>query len=404
MKIKPFVTVFFLIFLLAGCERSARNHVIERTDLFTLEIGRLEDQIAIFSLEGSRGLRPTGIAMRDGLFFISDSIGGKILRFNSFGDLLLMIYNEETNPPPLTLRPLQEGTLVTRWAVPFPLLEPGKITVDSRKHIFVRDRLPYDRHGFDPESRALLDSIILHFDADGRFVNSLGREGIGGSPFPRIEGLYTTSADELVVICRTPAGWYIYWFDSHGNFLLVVQLRNDAIPIPPDRYHVIPSLDRISVGPDGRKLFIKVDYFRNTFDESTNTRTGIEPDSSVIWRLNAENGVLERFIDLPFFEQTFLELNRRITIKMFYNFKGVLSGERIFLSFPQEDGYSILILPFEAGVLGEQRHGFIRMDNEDLRFHVFDLSADGILSGLLVEDWQVQLVWWRTDRFIGEGS
>jgi hypothetical protein len=273
--------------------------------------------------------------------------------------------------------------------------------VDSRKHIYVRDRLPYERHSIDTESKALLDSIILHFDADGKFVEYLGREGIGGSPFPKIEGIYTTQRDELAVVCRLPAGWNIYWYDPQGFFLFMVQLKNEAIPIPPDRDNVILSLDKIAVGPDARKLFVKVDYYRYTYDESTGTKTGIEPDSSVIWVMNAEEGFWEKQIDVPFYEYAFTEQNRRVTARMLYSLIGVVNNERIFLYFPVEGGYSILVLHSDPGTTVEQYQGFIRVEDTELQYNVFDLSSDGILSGLLAEDWHVKLVWWRTDKILG---
>ena len=401
MRFLSFCTLLTIVCLLTGCEDTVQVSSVERENLFTLDIGKLEDQLALFGLEG--GIRSTDVAMRDGLFYISDSNGGKILRFNSYGDLLFMIYNEETNPPPLSLRPLSNDTLVTRWAISYPLLEPGQITVDSRKHIYVRDRLPYERHSFDSESRSLLDSVILHFDGDGRFVTYLGREGIGGSPFPRIDGLYTSIRDELVVVCRLPAGWDIYWFDSNGFFLFLIQLKAQDLPIPPDRdNNIIPSMDMITVAPDERKLYVKLDYYIHTFDESTNMRTGIEIDSSVIWEMNAEDGVWERPLDVPFYEYTVIEQNRRSTTRVLYSLLGAAKDGHLFLYFPVEGGYSILIITPELGITMGRHQGFIRVDNNELQYNVFDLSTDGILSGLLVDDWQVKLVWWRTDKLLEE--
>ena len=402
MKFRLLTALVFICFLMLGCNRNGQVQSVEREDLFTLQIGKLEDQIALFNLEGDKGIRRTGIAMQNGLFYISDGNGNKILRYNSYGDLLFMIYNEDTNPPPLTLRPLSEGNLVTRWAISYPLLEPGEITVDSRNHIYVRDLLPYEKHSFDTESKALLNSTILHFDAEGKFVESLGREGIGGSPFPIIEGLYNSVRDELAVVCRLPDGWDVYWYNSEGTLLFVIQFSSDILPIPPDRDNVFPSLDMIAVSPDSRTLYVKVDYYRNTYDESTNMRTGIDQDSSVIWIMNIESGLWEKYVDVPFFEYTFMEQNRRVTSRMLYSMLGVIKNGRIFLFFPVEGGYSILIIPSEPGALGEQHQGFIRVDDEELQFNVFNLSADGILSGLLVDDWQVKLVWWRTDKFLVE--
>jgi hypothetical protein len=360
----------------------------------------MEDQIALYDLQGDGGTRGADFAMRDGLFYISDGNSGKITRYNSYGDLLFMIYSEETNPEPLTLKTnVEDSAQVTRWAFSYPLRAPGRIAVDSRKHIYVEDSLPYERYSYDTENKALLDSIILHFDADGRFIEYLGQEGIGGSPFPRIAGLYTSLRDEIAVVCRMPSGWNVYWYSSSGRLLYLVQLKSSAVPVPPDWPKVFSSVDSIMAAPDGRKLFIKVDYYRDTFDESTNTRTGTEPDSSVIWIYNVENESYTRSTEVPFFENSFSEQGRTINSRMLYSMLGVIRDERVFLYFPVEDGYSILF--FDTNSF-EQRRGYIKVENSELQFNDFHLSAEGILSALLVDEWQVKLVWWRTDKFIGE--
>jgi hypothetical protein len=196
-----------------------------------------------------------------------------------------------------------------------------------------------------------------------------------------------------------PTGWNVYWFNVYGAFLYLIQLKNEAIPIPLDRDMVIPSLDAIAAAPDQRKLYVKVDYYRDTYDESTNTRTGNEPDSSVIWIMDVESGVWEeKNVEVPFFEYSFMERNRRHIIRLFYSMMGVIRNGRIFLSFPIEGGYSLLVLSSDSSAGEDHQQSFIQVDNEELQFNVFDVSGEGILSGLLVDDWQVKLVWWRTDR------
>jgi hypothetical protein len=240
----------------------------------------MEDQIALYNLEGTRGIRRMGFAMRDGLFYISDGNSGKIIRLNSYGDLLFMIYNEETNPPPINLLTnISDEEQATRWAFSYPLEQPGWIAVDSRKHIFVEDRLPPQSHRSDPESKALLDGIILHFDQNGRFINYLGREGIGGSPFPRIVALTASANDELAVICRVGDGWEIFWYSSSGLLLYLVKISSANIPALPDWPEALAMVDHIAASPDSKRLIIKVDYIRDTFDQLTNTRTGSEPIS-----------------------------------------------------------------------------------------------------------------------------
>ncbi|MDR0554505.1 MAG: hypothetical protein LBG76_06895 [Treponema sp.] len=375
---------------------------VARKDFFTVDIGRLEDQIDLFNLTGSRSARKTAIAMRDGLLYLSNGNGEKVVRYTSYGDLLFMIYNEETNPPPLTLRPQGDGAgVATRWAVSYPLREPGEIAVDSRKHIYVEDRFPPERQSFDGEQRALLDSMVLHFDADGRFVEYLGQEGIGGTPFPRITGMYSSIQDELAVICRLPQGWNCYWFDRDGTLLYVIKLMDDRIPIPQDRAQVFFSVDAIMAAPDARKLFMKVNYYRNIYDESTGTPAGSEPDSSVIWIMNIEDGSYSGMVEVPFFEFTSTENNRRVTENLLYSMLGVIREGRVFLSFPIETGYSLLVLATESPEL-EHRRGFIPVAAEELQYNTFSLSEDGILTGLLATDWEARLVWWRTDRLLTE--
>jgi hypothetical protein len=393
--------VFISLVLLGGCFRE-KIPSITRRDLFTVNIGRLEDQIDLFNLEGERSNRKTDIAMRDGLLYISNGNGGKIVRYNSYGDLLFMIYDEEQNPPPLTLRRNNENQgIVTRWAYAYPLREPGIIAVDSRKNIYVEDRVPQGQDGFDAENKAVLDRRVLHFDIDGRFVKYLGQEGVGGTPFPNIIGIYTSAQDELAVVCRLSTGWSIYWFDGSGTLLYLIQLANDGIPIPPDRDLVIPFVNNLCVSPDERKLYLKVDYYRDTYDTSTNTRAGSEPDSSVIWIMDVETGIYSKTLEVPFYESLMVQNNRKVTENMFYSMLGIIEKGKIFLYFPVEGGYSILILSSESQ---EQWRGSIRVDNEELQFNTFTISSEGILSALLATDWEIRMVWWRTDELMGDLS
>jgi hypothetical protein len=372
---------------------------IAREDPFPLNIGRLEDQIDLFDLEGSRSMSRTCIAMRDGLFYISNGNGQKIMRYTSFGDLLFMIYNEETNPPPMTLKPISEsGGLVTRWALPYPLRNPGVLTVDSRKHIFVEDRMPPERYNYDSETRALMDSTVLHFDADGKFIEYLGKEGVGGTPFPRINGIYTSVDDEIAVVCRLPVGWHIYWFNAQGNLLYLVKIANEALPIPSDR-DVWASMDAIAAAPDERKLYLKLDYYRDTYDESTNTKTGSALDSSVIWILNVSDEVYSGKIEVPFYTRTFTENNKRINEDIVYSMLGVIRGAKVMLCVPEEGGYSMLLL---HGDSQEQQRAFIKVDADELQYNTLSVSGDGILLGLFATLYEAKVVWWRSD--LGFGS
>jgi hypothetical protein len=399
---KCFFRFISLVFLCAALITAIACHndtidSIEREDLFSLEIGPMEDQISLYWLEGSRGIRRTGFIMRDGLFYIADGNSGKIVRYNSYGDLLFMIYNEETNPPPISLRNITDNGQATRWAYSYPLEQPGWITVDSRRHIYVEDRLPLHDQRFDSESRALLDGIILHFDQNGRYINYLGREGLGGSPFPRIVGMSTSVRDELVVICRLSDGWDIYWFNSSGMLLYLVKISSGVIPALPDWPEALAVIDSITACPDSRRLLIKVDYSRDTFDQSTNTRTGSEPISSCIWILNVEDGSYFDSIEIPLYE--IMENGRPSGNRVFYIVLGAARNGKTLFYFPTETGYSLL---FVNTLTREHRRGAIQFSNDELLYNDFFLSTEGILCAMLADRFNVKLVWWRTDRFMGE--
>ena len=389
--------IAFAAVALATCAPGGMD-TIQRESLFSLDIGPMEDQIALYSLEGNGMKRHAEIAMRDGFFYITDSNGGKVVQYNSYGALLFMIYNDETNPAPISLgTKAADGTQVTRWAFTYPLRSAGKIAVDSRKHIYVEERLPYERHDFDGENKALLDSVLLHFDADGRFIEYLGQGGQGGGPFPRITGLYTSIMDEVAVVCRLPTGWNAYWYSARGEQLFLVQLENSAIPAPPDLQDSAASIDAIMAAPDARKLYIKVDYYQDVYDESTNTRVNSEPVTSLIWILNVEKGIYENSVEVPFYEFHYSERGRTTYIRLLYSMMGLVRDGGILLYFPDEDGYAILRMDSDGH---GQRRGFIKIDPAESRYNNFYLSPDGILSAILVDDWKVNVVWWRMDKFM----
>jgi len=393
----PLTFVIAVLLIANGCKNNEIGSV-EREDLFSLEIGPMEDQIALFKLDGNRGIRRTGFTMRDGLFYIADGNGGKIVRYNTYGDLLFMIYNEETNPPPMTLRTnISDDEQATRWAYTYPLEEPGWITVDSKKHIYVEDRLPVHEQTIDPDTRLLLDGIILHFDQDGRFIKYLGREGIGGSPFPRIVGLSASARDEIAVICRLHDGWNVYWFSSSGLLLYIVKISSNSIPEYADWPEALAIIDSITVAPESRRLLIKVDYSHDTFDPSTNTRTGNEPIGSLIWTFDIEREIYLGYIEIPLYE--IIQNGRSTNIKVPYIVRGAARNNKVLLYFPVETGDSILLVDTETR---EQYRGLIQFSIDELRYNDFFFSIDGILSAMLADNNIVKMVWWRTDRFMGE--
>ena len=177
----------------------------------------------------------------------------------------------------------------------------------------------------------------------------------------------------------------------------MVQFSNNAIPAPPDWSDFTASVDAIIAAPDARKLYIKVDYYRDVLDESTNTRASTEPVSSLIWILNVEKGVYESFVEAPFYEYSYSENGRTTYVRLLYSMLGLVRGGGILLYFPNETGYAVLRMDADGH---GQRRGLIKVSPEELQFNNFHLSPEGILSALLVDEWKIHVVWWRMDKFM----
>ena len=160
-----------------SCGKSSDLSSIHREEKFTLGYGNLEDQINLFDLN-STGEINTRIAMRDGFFFISNGKSQKILQMNSYGDLLTLYHNPETNPAPL----FDENVLAdasnysTRKTVSYPFHEPSFLAYalhrDVRPSMVVvtdvnEERLLRAEELF-PVEEAKADGIELHFVNTGK--------------------------------------------------------------------------------------------------------------------------------------------------------------------------------------------------------------------------------------------
>jgi hypothetical protein len=384
-----------LLLALSGC--TERGSAFKREDLFTLDIGRLEGEIDLYTELAQRQQQKSSIAMTDGLFYITNSAGQKITRYNSYGDLLFMIYNEETNPPLLDLQAIDGMTsAITRWAIAYPLQNPGAIAIDSQKHIFVADRLTSDRYRYDKEADILYDSLLLHFDANGQFVEYLGRQGKGGSPFPHIEGIYLSLNDDIVVVSRTGSDYIVYWFSQDGILQHEIAFKNDRLPVPESNETLLSSLDGIAIAPDEKIIYVKADYYREIFDETTGMRSGNVPDSCSLWLfLIDQNRYISETI-IPFYENRTIVNGRRVSEELFYTMLGTLKNREVVFFFPAVNGYSILSLKAD-GSSQQRKRGFIDVAADESEYSDFAFSSNGIISALLSTEWEAKVVWWRTD-------
>ena len=372
---------------------------VKRESLFSLGYGTLEDQIDLFRIEGMAPPLKTRITMRDGIFFLSNGNGAKVLTLSSFGDLLSMIYNPDKNPPPVVLGS-PEGAPKGRAAHTYPFNEPGEIAVDSNKHVYVEDRLPPERRTFDSGTSTALEHVVLRFSTDGEFIDFLGQEGVGGTPFPVIIGLYVTAQDDCVVVCMTREAWIVYWFDTRGLVKSTVRIRRDSLPLPDDR-GLMPSLDKIYPDPDGGGIFLKVDYYSESIDPATKTRSGIHYDRAFVYRMDSSTAAYtDKYEILPF--EPSKSRGDEDSPPRVWEFLGAARGRNLFFTTTDEEGNTfIAVYSGSARVL--KRYS-IRIDSDELQYTTLYLSPDGILCALMGTRFEARVVWWRFDRILSGGA
>lgn len=385
--------------ILGSCSRFPETvREVKRESLFSLGYGTLEDQLDLFRVEGMAPPAKTRIAMQDGIFFLSNGNAAKVLTLSSFGDLLSMVYNPERNPPPVVLSQ-SESQASGRIARPYPFLSPGEIAVDSRKYVYVEDRLPPDRRAFDSASSTSLEYVVLRFSTDGRFIDFLGQEGIGGTPFPVITGVHVTAQDDCVVVCLSREAWLVYWFDSRGLLKSTVRIRRDSLPLPDDR-NLVPSLEKIYPDPDGDGIYLKVDYYAESIDPATKTRSGIVYDRAYVYRMNSRTAAYtDRYEILPF--EPSRGRREDESPPRIWEFLGAARGRTLFFTTTDEEGRTFVAV--YSGSARSMKRYSISIEPEELQYTTLFLSPGGILCALMGTRFEARVVWWRFDRVLSGG-
>lgn len=393
-----FALSIFSVFL-SGCE-SRGFDTLPREELFSIAIGKMEDQIDLFQLPQIPSRYKTSLFMRDGAFYIASGASHKVMEFTSYGDLLSLYYDPSENPRPVILQnPADGGMTSNRRAYPYAFRQVGEIAVSSAKILYIEDRLPDERAVYDEKLGINLNRIVLRFE-NGEYRGYLGQEGIGGTPFPFILGIRVSNRDEVSVLCRTMTGWIVFWYSSAGELLYTLHIPADRLPAHEgDGYFA--NLETVIPDPDVRVVYLKLDYYRQGVDGSTGIKFGIEEVLSRIYSLNVETSRYEGFVDIP--ENIRRERGGALfetrEVGYLYEFVGVVSGGHFFLRSREEgNSHQLLVLHNDGRVI---RRRSLTVEDSELLFSVFHLSPEGILSALLASESGAKIVWWRSDTLLG---
>lgn len=397
-KIFQITAIILTGIIFFSCSQNKVVASLESEKLFNIEYGSFEDEINLFNLARVSDIK-TRILMKDGFFYITDTESKKILKTNSYGNLLNLYYNPETNPKP-SFEKQETSSEATQNCTEYGFNEIEAVAVDNRKFLYVVDKLPVERQETDFETKQIMNQIVLRFDGDGKFIDYLGQQGPGGTPFPKIMDIFTTEKNELVVICRVIDGFTAYWYSSGGASMYIIPFLNKYIPNPYEKESNLESylnIDRIV--PDYQKniLYLKIDYSLSYIDEASKVQSGIDFKESLLYPFNVETGIYDKAIRIPSYTEQEVNGLSTVSYNIPYEFIGVTNSGWFFFKIGTEEGYNIqMVQPNGQSVLNRR----LNVNPEENYYYSFNLSDEGILSVLLAQKENAVIQWWRTDDLI----
>jgi len=272
--------------------------------------------------------------------------------------------------------------------------------LSSGNRLYVEDKVPVERRIYDPEQRVVWESRILRFGKDGQFLDFLGQEGIGGTPFPSLERLTLTNNGDIVVTCRTGRGWQVWWYDSQGVPLAQYQLDLTQLPVPKGTQGLIPQLETLFPDWSLRELHLKIDYYQETMDATTSTASGIQVVESLVWIWDLDRNTFAAHYGVPLLKRTATAGSPEVLLgDRPWEFVGVNeAGAGFFVSSPENHSQRFLVLNRAGETLLERN---IELAGADSLFAHYAISPKGILAAFLSDGSGAEIAWWRSDKLLG---
>ncbi|NIZ40938.1 hypothetical protein PVA45_05420 [Entomospira entomophila] len=363
---KPTLLTIACIALLSACK--AKEYTLDRQDLFTLQLGVLEDEIDFFDRNQQRLIHQNGFVLHDGFFYIHNSNLGKILKFSNNGDILALLYTPRLNIP------LQKLLGDRVWEHNFNQLE--QIEVSHHSHIYAVD------HTFIQESggfnNIIPKRIIKVFNERGEYLYFLGKTGVAGDPFTFIDTLLPNK-NGVAVITREDDEWHIYQFSNTGELLLESDTINPTL-LHPETEEIIYITD-IKLSENGEIAYINATYAQSHKNEA------------VIYILNLLDNQIMGKVTLPALigEYPYTILGSDYLQRVYFyafNFK--------------ENSYHIMIYKpsHESSALQREEEITLRLPHDGILplMSQLYLAKNGMIASMSIHERHVTFSWWRTDQ------
>ncbi len=406
---KKILFIILILNVFNACEEAPIVN-LNQEELFTMSLGRMEDQIDLFQIEGVPFNKRNLIYMRDGKVYISNGNVSKIMEFTAYGDLVFLLYDSTVNTKPFILSLDNRIDLTNRLAREYPFIETSNIAIDGQKNLYVVDKVPEEQIEFDEENNTEYFERVLRFNKYGELIDFFGQEGVGGrgTPFPYIEDIYISSNDELVVISKNPANLFlnlptykyiIYWFSNNGELKFKIEIGSENIP---KEDLLIPCIDNIVIDYNNKEIVIMTSYLQKVIEESTGMYDLVSEETQRIYHYSLEENAFVKLVEIPDYgkKQEWVGRVEDNIVVPSYEFIGITSSGYYFLIRPEsQDQHSLLVLNRDGSINSVRN---IMMDDSEIFYKNLYLSRKGIIIGLLCYFREAKVVWWRSDKLISD--
>lgn len=237
---KRYILICLSILCLIGCNvREKKNTQVKK--IFSFPIGYDKEELGLLP-EKSVSEAALDFCYNNGFFYISDKINNKILKVTETGVVVLIIYNQSNYPHlvPNSSDALDvdstsdENYEYLKLYSSYSLEQPGAITADIEKNIYVVNREPmHKKYG---EQNQIEDEFILKFDSRGRLIYKIGKNGSSKSvaevePFNYISKVATDINNNLIVMEGYSEDLKIYKYSKDGELLYQTLLSKNKLPL-----------------------------------------------------------------------------------------------------------------------------------------------------------------------------
>jgi hypothetical protein len=376
------VTALFLVILSSCGDRKFTTLV--RKDLFPISLGVMSDELDYYLQDDHYLSGQSDLFMSDGLFYVSSSGMSKIMGFNSYGDLLFLLMDETKNPVPEMSRGNKSSN---KQYASWPFRSIGEIALNGNV-LLVEDQVSEDKSLFDNNLETLCSRIILRFDRDGNYMDFLGKEGIGGTPFPYISDIRVRKNGEFLVICQVSLGQQVFWYSSNGELLYHIIIDNENLPLFEEGYW--GSLVTLSCHPSLYKLYLLADYYPE------NNEDGEKESERRLYTLNLETRQYDDGIGIP-------EMNRREegqVMTYIYDLLGTTEdGVHLLLAKTGTSANSLIAMNEEGKTLFSR--SLELFDEPEISTSWF-VSDQGMIMALTLLGTKAPVSWWRSDKLLNK--